>query len=188
MTENNYLNYNFSEKNSFASVSIGVFFVDIQLIYAGFRDRLVNLISNEKFEKVITNISHILIEKGYNKELYLSILLTDNNYINQINKKFRKKTSPTNIISFPSDDFNNLKFTNNKHRNSLHFGDVIISLEKLFSEAQEENKNFKNHFYHILLHGLLHLLGYDHNDKESANKLENLEISILNSIGIDNPY
>ena len=189
MKENNYLNYNFSEKNSFASVSIGVFFVDIQLIYAGFRDRLVNLISNEKFEKVITNISHILIEKGYNKELYLSILLTDNNYIKQINKKFRKKTSPTNIISFPSDDFNYHKFTNNKQQGiSLHFGDIIISLEKILSESKEKNKNFKNHFYHILLHGLLHLLGYDHNDEESANNMENLEISILNSIGIDNPY
>ena len=65
MTENNYLNYNFSEKNSFASVSIGVFFVDIKLIYAGFRDRLVNLIRNEKFEKVITNISHIMIKCWY---------------------------------------------------------------------------------------------------------------------------
>ena len=56
------------------------------------------------------------------------------------------------------------------------------------SESKEQNKNFKNHFYHILLHGLLHLLGYDHNDEESANNMENLEISILNSIGIDNPY
>ena len=56
------------------------------------------------------------------------------------------------------------------------------------SESKEQNKNFKNHFYHILLHGLLHLLGYDHNDEESAKNMENLEISILNSIGIDNPY
>ena len=189
MTSNNYLTYIFRENNSFVSISIGKFIVDIHLLYDEFQETLANLIDNEKFEKVIFDVEQLILEKGYNKEIYLSILLTDNDYIKKINKKFRKKQSSTNIISFPSKDFNLLKYKkNNYFKNSLHFGDVIISLEKLFSEAQEENKNFKNHFYHILLHGLLHLLGYDHNDEASAKKMENLEISILNSIGIDNPY
>ena len=66
-------------------------------------------------------------------------------------------------------------------------GNCVI-IEKIFSEAKEENKNFKNHFFHILIHGLLHLLGYDHYDNKTANDMEKLEVSILNSIGIVNPY
>ncbi len=189
MKVNNYLNYKFSENNSFASISIGKLFVDIQLLYVEFRETLVNLINNEKFEKIITNISKLLVENGYDSEIYLSILLTDNKYIIKINKNFRKKTSPTNIISFPSNDLNYPKSgKNRKLEKLLHFGDIVISLEKVLSESKKENKNFKNHFYHILLHGLLHLLGYDHNDDESAKNMEDLEVSILNSIGIDNPY
>tara|TARA_B100001175_G_C19436264_1_gene603733 strand:- start:319 stop:888 length:570 start_codon:yes stop_codon:yes gene_type:complete len=189
MTKNNSVDYSFSENNTFVSIIIGKFVVDIQLLHIDFKDEFLSLIEAIHFKKIFFLIENLIKDKDFNNHLYLSILLTDNKYIKETNKKFRKKSYPTNIISFPSNEY--IYFKDKKSfisQHSLHFGDIIISIEKIFSEAKEENKNFKNHFFHILIHGLLHLLGYDHYDNKTANDMEKLEVSILNSIGIVNPY
>ena len=70
----------------------------------------------------------------------------------------------------------------------IHLGEIIISMERILSEAKMNNILFKDHFIHIFLHAILHILGYDHEIESERKKMEKIEISILNNIGIKNPY
>ena len=70
----------------------------------------------------------------------------------------------------------------------IHLGEIIISLERIFRESEINNVSFKNHFIHIFLHAILHILGYDHEIDSERKKMENIEISILKNLGIKNPY
>ena len=105
----------------------------------------------------------------------ISILLTNDDHIQQLNKDFRLKDKPTNVLSFPSDE-------------NKFLGDIAVSFNTLKKEANEQDKEFMHHFIHMLIHGVLHLKGYDHLDDDEAEKMESLEIKILEDMGIKNPY
>lgn len=98
----------------------------------------------------------------------------------QLNRDYRAKDKPTNVLSFESDipDF----------VPSSHIGDLAICAEVLQREAKEQNKDLHAHWAHMCVHGLLHLLGYDHITDEDANEMEAIEIASLAVIGIDDPY
>ncbi len=108
-------------------------------------------------------------------EAELSVVLADDEYIQFLNNKFRKKDKPTNVLSFPTDEEGEV-------------GDVILSLNTLKKEALEQGKTLTNHFIHLLTHGILHLLGFDHEQEDEAEEMENLEIIILNTLNVENPY
>lgn len=101
-----------------------------------------------------------------------------------MNKNYRKKDKPTNVLSFAT--LENDPFIHPEA--FFHIGDVVLALETLKKEAEEQSKRLEDHFMHLLIHGILHLLGYDHIKKEDAKVMENLEIQILNTFGIENPY
>lgn len=105
----------------------------------------------------------------------LSVLLTDDAEIQQLNKNFREKDYATNVLSFPDGE-------------NGYLGDIAISFDRLSEESHNENKSFNDHFAHLLVHGCLHLMGYDHMDEEEAQEMESLEIHILRDMGIKNPY
>ena len=81
---------------------------------------------------------------------------------------------------------NNNYFKNTEEE--IHLGEIIISMERIFSESMTNNILFKDHFLHIFLHAILHILGYDHEKDSERKKMENIEILILNNLGIKNPY
>lgn len=110
------------------------------------------------------------------KDEEFSILLTNDDHIQQLNRDFRDKDKPTNVLSFPGDEDDD------------YLGDIAISYQTLVQEAEEQEKDFYHHFIHMLIHGLLHLQGYDHETDEEAEEMEALEIEILADIGIENPY
>lgn len=114
------------------------------------------------------------ISKVINDE-EMSIMLTNDNHIQQLNNDFRNKDKPTNVLSFPADE-------------DSYLGDIAISLETIEKEALEQEKNFYHHFIHMLVHGILHLKGYDHLTDEEAEEMETIEIKILADMGIKNPY
>lgn len=102
----------------------------------------------------------------------------------ELNKKYRGKAGATNVLSFPSDFPENLASV----ITFQPLGDVVICPDVVAREAMEQNKELKAHWAHLTIHGLLHLLGYDHVQEPQAREMEQLEISALQSLGIADPY
>ena len=116
----------------------------------------------------------------------LSILLTDNIEIAKLNKIHRDKDKPTNILSFPDTD--EILFQTGLNQVDLYLGDLALSYDKIFLESKEKNISFYNHFTHLCIHGILHLLGYKHDIDQDANQMESLEVNILKIFDIPTPY
>ena len=104
----------------------------------------------------------------------LSLVLADDAFVQELNKNYRGKDKPTNVLSFPQDP--------------PLLGDIVLALDTVLREADEQGKRFEDHCTHLLIHGFLHLLGHDHEEEEEAAVMENIEIQILASLGIKNPY
>jgi len=115
----------------------------------------------------------------------LTVTLTNDADIKILNRDYRAKDKPTNVLSFPMWD-NMSEIPNGA--GEIPLGDIIIAFETIAREAVEQEKTLANHFTHMLIHGFLHLLGYDHIIDKDAEKMEALEIKILKKLGIDNPY
>lgn len=113
------------------------------------------------------------------KQIEYSILFTNNDSIKEINASFRNKNSPTNTLSFPA---------NYTQGDFMILGDIIFAYETIKKEATEQGKTFKDHFLHLFIHSILHLLGFDHINAEDAEIMESLEVKLLSLLNIKNPY
>ena len=108
-----------------------------------------------------------------------TIRIVDEAEIQSLNSQFRASNTPTNILSFPSEI---------PHIDYQNLGDLIICAPIVLSEAKQQGKDIIAHWAHLVVHGMLHLQGYDHEDDESAKKMEALEVKILSTLGYSNPY
>ena len=117
-------------------------------------------------------------EKLSNCSVNLKIL--NNSEIQELNNKYRKKNSPTNVLSFTNEDISK-SITGD-------LGDIAISYQYLEKESRQQNKKFDDHLIHMLIHGVYHILGLDHENNEMAVQMENKEIKLLKKININNPY
>ena len=115
----------------------------------------------------------------------ISIVLADDAFIQELNKTYRKKDTPTNVLSFPMTEPKEIKTPDAPF---CALGDIIISYDTISREAEEQKKNMTAHFTHMLVHGCLHLLHYGHQDENEAEIMEKLEIEILSQLNIKNPY
>jgi len=123
----------------------------------------------------LATFQHLKLEGNHS----FTILLTHDQAIKRLNHEFRGKNHATNVLSFA--DSIPLK-------NGLYIGDIAISYQRIADEALEQNKIFKNHYAHMIVHGILHLLGYDHITDDQAVIMEGLEAVILSKFKIPNPY
>ena len=114
-------------------------------------------------------------------DLEVSVCLTNDDAIQDLNKKYRDKDKPTNVLSFP-------QYDDAEHGMAAMLGDIVLSYDTVIKEAKEQKKPFKDHYTHLLVHGCLHLAGYNHESDADADEMESLEISILDSLNIQNPY
>ena len=110
----------------------------------------------------------------------LSIQLVNSDQMTEFNARYRDKDTDTNVLSFPVD-------ADLQHRTGL-LGDLILCDEVINREAAEQAKPREHHWAHITIHGVLHLLGYDHIDEDDAKNMEALEIQKLDGLAIPNPY
>jgi len=133
-------------------------------------------------DHILRNISSFEIAE----EVELSITLTNNEQIQSLNRDYREKDKPTNVLSFPQINWENGKPL--AQEPLMMLGDVVIALETIQQEADEQNKRLQDHFIHMLIHSVLHLCGHDHEIESEAETMENLEIQILSNMGIKNPY
>lgn len=117
---------------------------------------------------------------GNTEALEVTVRLTDNDEIRELNHEYRGKDAPTNVLSFPCDW--------DLPEEPRLLGDIVIAVEVVNREAREQNKKMEAHWAHIVVHGLLHLLGYDHLDEVEAETMETLEKRILAKLGFPDPY
>ncbi|USG61210.1 rRNA maturation RNase YbeY [Sneathiella marina] len=132
------------------------------------------------FEK-LTDVTGAIVE--------VSLVFTNDDSIKRLNSDYREKDNPTNVLSFPDTELNaNTLKESAVTDEPLILGDIVFALETIRQESQTQNKKFENHVLHLLVHGLLHLVGYDHIEQDEADIMEELEIGILREFDIDNPY
>lgn len=115
-------------------------------------------------------------------ESELSLVFTDDASIQALNAQWRGKDKPTNVLSFPAFP------VKAGDQPGPMLGDIIIARETVEREALDEGKPFENHLTHLIVHGFLHLLGYDHQTEEEAEEMERRERDILHALAIPDPY
>lgn len=111
----------------------------------------------------------------------VAIVISDEEHSAELNGKFRNKPKPTNVLSFSNDEVND-------GQGIYHLGDLLLCATVINKEAKEQNKLPHHHWAHLIIHGLLHLQGYDHMSEEDAELMEKQEIELLEKINIPNPY
>lgn len=127
-------------------------------------------------EELLTRAVNTALEHlGASKVYEISLVLTNDTEIQELNRAWRGKDKPTNVLSFPQDE-------------DALLGDIILALGVVEREAAEQSKTLTDHTAHLTVHGLLHLLGYDHEEDNEAEEMEALEIAICQKLGIKNPY
>lgn len=112
----------------------------------------------------------------------VSLVFTDDASIREINSEWRNQDKPTNVLSFPAFPL----APGGKPGPML--GDIVIARETVAREAGELEKSIDEHLTHLMVHGFLHLFGYDHMEREEAEEMEGLETRILASLGLSDPY
>jgi probable rRNA maturation factor len=117
-------------------------------------------------------------------EVEISVVLADDAFVRELNKTWRNIDAPTNVLAFPCSDGEESAGVGAERL----LGDVIVAFQTTEREAMELNLSFEHHFTHLMIHGVLHLLGYDHIDDDEAAIMEKLEVEALAKLGIENPY
>jgi probable rRNA maturation factor len=105
----------------------------------------------------------------------VSLVLSDDGEVRQLNRRWRGRDAPTNVLSFPTGETRML-------------GDVVLAFETVVREAEEGNRPLVHHFRHLIVHGVLHLLGHDHEADSDAVRMEDRERRILREFGVPDPY
>ena len=116
----------------------------------------------------------------FDEDTELSLVLSDDTEVAKLNGLYRGKAGPTNVLSFPGED--------DDEEGETLLGDVILAYQTCKREAEEQGKTLADHLSHLVVHGVLHLLGYDHMNDEEAEQMEALETAILGRMGIADPY
>jgi probable rRNA maturation factor len=130
----------------------------------------------------VFNVAAMELGLQSGNSIEISLLFADDARVQPLNREWRALDKPTNVLSFPS--------VNLKPGDALPpvLGDIVLAYETIVREAQEEGKPFDHHVSHLLLHGFLHLLGYDHQSEAEAVQMEAIETRILGLLAIPDPY
>lgn len=123
--------------------------------------------------------SHIELPESKNYEV--CVIFTSDTHMRELNLNWRKLDKPTNVLSFPTPE-------SGQAQPVVLLGDIFIGYETVHREAVEQGKTFRDHTAHMIVHGFLHLNGYDHEDEQEAQEMESEEIAILAALGVNSPY
>ena len=107
-------------------------------------------------------------------DVEISVVLANDKFVHKLNKQYRGKDKPTNVLSFENE--------------GVCAGDIVVAYGVLVREAREQHKSFRAHLAHLLVHGTLHLQKYDHLTNRQAEKMEKLETKIMQKLGYPDPY
>ncbi len=122
----------------------------------------------------------IICDEEKLSECSINLKILNDHEMKDLNNKFRNKDSSTNVLSFTNEDISK--------QMTWNIGDIAINYEYVQRESNEDNKRFDSHMIHMLIHGIYHILGFDHENDETADIMENKEITLLKKLNINNPY
>jgi probable rRNA maturation factor len=146
-------------------------------------------INAEKVQDVLIEILNRYKNLSKIQEIELSILLTDNKAMSSLNKEFRNNDKATNVLSFADTEIDWRKILEFKpNTDYMYLGDIAFGYDITLKEAQDKDWKFIDYFTHLLIHAILHLLGYDHEEEVAAEAMEQLEINVLKKFNIPSPY
>lgn len=134
----------------------------------------------ELSERVIAETLKIL--NLHKQHVQLSVVLADDDFVRIYNKQYRSKDKATNVLSFSA--LHESRVVNDND----NLGDIMLAFQTVEKEAKEQHKAFEDHYVHLLIHGVLHLIGYDHQTELEAQEMEAIEIQVLSIFGVPNPY
>lgn len=117
------------------------------------------------------------------KNAEVSVMLTNDDAVHALNREYRGVDRPTNVLSFAALDDEDEPIVD-----PMLLGDIVVAFETTEREAAEQNKSPEEHFFHLIVHGVLHLIGYDHVEDADAEVMEALETKIMIENGMDDPY
>ncbi len=142
------------------------------------------------YQSAINTAPSIQLHSRYNPadetlSASVSIRVTDVEEIQQLNYQFRDKNQPTNVLSFP---LQLMDETIIGEMNTIPLGDIVLCATVIKQEAQTQGKSIESHWAHMVIHGMLHLQGFDHIELAQAEAMEQIEITLLNQLGFANPY
>ncbi len=142
----------------------------------------------ERCERIVAETLKRSAAEAWLRRGEVSVLLSDDDQVRELNRRYRGRDRATNVLSFPTLDFEEGKASFPPPTGHVLLGDIALSFQRLSQEAVEEKKPILDHFAHLLVHGTLHLLGYDHQNDEQAAVMEGIEETILASLGMAAPY
>lgn len=134
----------------------------------------------DSFRRWITAALDVTQQREQLRSPEVSIRVTDSAESAALNHRYRAKDGPTNVLSFPADL--------HEHVDCELLGDLVLCADLVQTEADEQQKPARDHWAHLTVHGVLHLVGYDHVEDADAEVMEALEIKALTNLGIPNPY
>jgi len=149
--------------------------------------KVTERIARATLEEVVPELDLDL--EDFSTTVEISFRFSSDAEIQVLNRDYRNKDKPTNVLSFPDTALDQDGLLDAaRFSEPLTLGDIVMARETIFREAKEQHKSVEDHISHMLVHGILHLLGFDHISDEEAEEMEQLEIDILSKLGIDNPY
>ena len=161
--------------------------MSVDLIMEDARWKTLNLlqIANASFKETLSQLNL------RSENFICCILACSSKKITGLNAQFRGKNNSTNVLSFPSTheiyEVRNISKFESKI-DTFELGDIAIAYEICKKEADISKIDFEDHVYHLLIHSVLHLLGYDHKEEKNAAEMEKIEVKVLAKLGINNPY
>ena len=144
-----------------------------------------NFLTEEFAQDVLQKTIESLNLPKVPNSIELVIVISNDMNIRKLNKEFLKKDKATNVLSFPDEDRSYKELKNIK--GDIILGDIIFATETVLKESEEFKLSLQNHFTHLLVHGILHLLGFDHESDDEWEIMTNLEIAILEKLNIKKP-
>jgi len=153
--------------------------VEATIVRSLWEDRVITMFEKKLIKtllEIFKNSEPVFLKNN----LLISLSFSGDGQVTELNKYYRNINKPTNVLSFPSKQINT--------KSKIFLGDIVFSSQTIIEEAKRDNKNLEDHLIHLFIHGVLHLLGYEHETEDDAYIMESLEIKVLNNLNIDNPY
>lgn len=136
-------------------------------------------------EAAVATLRHAGVE---GRAVELAIVLADDGTVRELNRRYRGQDKPTNVLSFPGEEEGLAACRGGADAPPVMLGDIILASGTVIAEAASQGKPLANHLRHLVVHGVLHLLGFDHEADDEAERMEAIEKTVLDGLGVPDPY